>query len=121
MLSEERLPDPWSEFVMAHVIRWALATAIRLGEIAGLIWERVNIEPRSTHLSVTKNVSARSGPLSRDVLVVLDSLDRLRARSPDSLVASYTGHFCSLTNEKLPSIVSPRIASGVSGHVHVRE
>ena len=28
MLSEERLSDPWSECVMAHVIRWALATAI---------------------------------------------------------------------------------------------
>ena len=106
---------------MAHVICRALATAMRPGEIAGLIWNRVSIEPRSTHLSVTENGSARSVPLSRDVLVVLDSLDRLRARSPDSLVASYTGHFCSLTNEKLPSIVSPRIASGVSGHVHVRE
>ena len=75
MLSEERLPDPWSEFVMAHVIRWALATAMRRGEIAGLIWERVNIERRSAHLSVTKNGSARSVPLSCDVLVVLDSLD----------------------------------------------
>ena len=106
---------------MAHVIRWAIATAMRPGEFAEVIWGRVSIEPRPMHLSVAKNHSARSVPLSRDVLVVLDSMDRLRARSPDSLFASYMSQFCSLTNEKLPSIVSPRIASGVSGHVHVRE
>ena len=57
----------------APVIRWALATAMRRGEIAGLTWDRVEINQRSAHLPVTKNGTARTVPLSREALAVLAS------------------------------------------------
>ena len=58
------------------VIRWALATAMRSGEIAGLLWDRVDIKQRSAHLPVTKNGTARTVPLSREAVAVLESLPR---------------------------------------------
>ncbi len=60
----------------APVIRFALATAMRRGEIAGLTWDRVNLKQRSAHLPTTKNGTARSVPLSREALAVLKSVPR---------------------------------------------
>ncbi len=60
----------------APVIRWALATAMRRGEIACLRCEHVDRGKRSAFLPETKNGQARSVPLSREALAVLDSLPR---------------------------------------------
>ncbi|WP_298139006.1 site-specific integrase [Acidiferrobacter sp.] len=58
----------------APIIRWALATAMRRGEIAGLRWEHIDRGKRSAFLPETKNGFARSVPLSSAALAVLDSL-----------------------------------------------
>lgn len=58
------------------VIRWALATAMRAGEIAGLTWDNIDLKQRSAHLPVTKNGTARTVPLSREAVAVLKSLPR---------------------------------------------
>lgn len=60
----------------ALVIRFALATAMRRSEIAGLTWNRVDLTQRSAHLPVTKNGTARGVPLSRAALAVLKSIPR---------------------------------------------
>ncbi len=58
------------------VIRWALATAMRRGEIAGLRWEHVDRPRRSVLLPLTKNGEARSVPLSPEALSILEGLPR---------------------------------------------
>ncbi|MHB8257643.1 MAG: site-specific integrase [Acidiferrobacterales bacterium] len=77
---DRRLKDGEEEQLLAAarsafalVIRWALATAMRRSEIAGLTWDRVDIKQRSVHLPVTKNGTARTVPLSREALAVLAS------------------------------------------------
>ncbi len=56
------------------IIRFALATAMRRSEIAGLTWDRVDLKQRAAHLPTTKNGTARSVPLSRDAIAVLKSV-----------------------------------------------
>lgn len=58
------------------IIRFALATAMRRSEIAGLTWDRVDLEQRAAHLQTTKNGAARNVPLSREALGTLKSIKR---------------------------------------------
>ena len=60
------------------VIRFALATALRRGEIAGLRWEQVDLARRGLTLgsAETKNRTARSVPLSPTAQEVLRNLPR---------------------------------------------
>ena len=60
----------------ASIVRFALATAMRRGEIAGLRWEHVNLKLRSAHLPVTKNGEPRTVPLSQAAVAVLKALPR---------------------------------------------
>ncbi len=69
----------------APVIRFALATAMRRSEIAGLNWDRVDLTQRSAHLPTTKNGTARSVPLSREALTVLESVRRNQASDDNDL------------------------------------
>lgn len=54
----------------------ATATAMRRGEIIGMTWQHVDLPGRTIHLPETKNGSARSIPLSRAAIAVLESLPR---------------------------------------------
>ncbi len=47
---------------------------MRGGEIAKLTWDRVDTKQHRAHPPVTKNGTARSVPLSREALAVLESL-----------------------------------------------
>lgn len=58
----------------APVIRFALATAMRRGEIAALRWEYVDLKRRVVFLPTSKNEEARSVPLSPDAIKVLKEL-----------------------------------------------
>lgn len=62
----------------APVIRFALATGMRRGEIAALRWEQVDLKRRCIYLSAasTKNRTARTVPLSPAALDVLRGLPR---------------------------------------------
>ena len=62
----------------APLIRFALATAMRRGEIADLRWEHVDLKRRVAFLPHTKNEEARSVPLAPDALKVLQSLPRAK-------------------------------------------
>ncbi len=58
------------------VIKFALATAMRRGEIADMRWEHVDLPRRAVLLPKTKNEDARTVPLSPAALDVLKSLPR---------------------------------------------
>ena len=72
---EERLLEAASP-ILGAIIRWALATAMRQGEIAGMRWEHVDRARRVVLLPRTKNGETRSVPLAPAALAVLDALPR---------------------------------------------
>ena len=72
---EERLLAACPEMMRA-VIGFALATAARQAEIAGLTWKDVDLKRRSAILRATKNGETRSLPLSKAALAILDGLPR---------------------------------------------
>jgi len=61
---------------LAPVIQWALATAMRRGEIVELQWEHIDHERSSAYLPETKNGYARSVPLSDQALTLLSGLPK---------------------------------------------
>jgi len=56
------------------VVRFALETAMRRGEIASLDWSHVDLKKRTVFLSETKNGTARTVPLSPGALAVLEAM-----------------------------------------------
>ncbi|MBT8169819.1 tyrosine-type recombinase/integrase [Falsiruegeria litorea] len=57
-----------------HAFRFALETAMRAGEIAGLEWERVDLDRRVVRLIHTKNGRPRDVPLSTKAVELLEAL-----------------------------------------------
>lgn len=58
------------------IIRLALETAMRQGELIGLRWENIDLNRRIAHLPDTKNGEARTVPLSTTAIKVLRELPR---------------------------------------------
>lgn len=58
------------------VVRLALETAMRRGELVGLRWEHIDLKRRIAHLPDTKNGEARTVPLSTAAVTVLLALPR---------------------------------------------
>ncbi len=58
------------------IVRLALETAMRQGELVGLRWEHVDLTRRIAHLPDTKNGEARTVPLSSTAVDVLRALPR---------------------------------------------
>ena len=56
---------------LAALVRFALATGCRAGEITGLEWERVDLARQTAWLNETKNGTPRGVPLNKDALEVL--------------------------------------------------
>jgi len=61
---------------LQFVILWALETAMRRSEIAGLRWSDIDIQSRVAHLEKTKNGESRDVPLSSTAMSVLAALQR---------------------------------------------
>lgn len=61
---------------LAPAVKIALASAMRLSEIAGLHWKDVDQVGRVIFLRDTKNGASRSVPLSPDALAVLSAMPR---------------------------------------------
>ncbi|MDG1097531.1 MAG: site-specific integrase [Methylophilaceae bacterium] len=59
---------------MPSIIEFALATAMRLGEITTLLWVNVDIDSRVAFLPMTKNGSSRYVPLSTHAIEILKNL-----------------------------------------------
>ncbi|MCR4159968.1 site-specific integrase [Kerstersia gyiorum] len=77
----ERVMVASSSALLPSIIRLAVETAMRRGEIVGLRWEHIDLERRVAHLPATKNGSARDVPLSSRAVAVLQALrDALDAK-----------------------------------------
>ncbi|MGC9208190.1 site-specific integrase, partial [Acidithiobacillus sp.] len=61
---------------LAAIVRFALETGMRQGEIVGMTWAMVDLRRRIVHLPDTKNGSARDVPLSSIAEQVLSALPR---------------------------------------------
>ena len=62
--------NPW----MRPLVRFAIETAMRQGELLSLRWEHVDLRTRTAHLKNTKNGEARTVPLSSRAVAVLEVL-----------------------------------------------
>jgi integrase len=58
------------------IVKFALASAMRRGEILGLRWHEVDFQKRTAHIPLTKNGTSRTVPLSSEALAILQSLPR---------------------------------------------
>ncbi len=56
------------------LIRFAVATGMRRGEIMRLRWDAISFDARTLHIPVTKNGHARTIPLSREAIAVLSEM-----------------------------------------------
>ncbi|WP_247604825.1 site-specific integrase [Alcaligenes faecalis] len=70
----ERVMAASSSALLPSIIRLAVETAMRRGEIVGLCWEHIDLERRVAHLPATKNGSTRDVPLSSRAVAVLQEL-----------------------------------------------
>jgi integrase len=68
---EQRLIDAL-ECHYARVVRFALATGMRRGEVLSLTWQNIDMTARVAVLPITKNGDARRVPLSSAALKVLE-------------------------------------------------
>lgn len=53
------------------IVRWAIETAMRQGEILALEWRHVGLEKRTAHLPETKNGTSRTVPLSSAAVALI--------------------------------------------------
>jgi integrase len=59
---------------LTPMVRLAIETAMRQGELVSLRWENIDLQMRTAHLPETKNGEVRSVPLSTKAVNVLESL-----------------------------------------------
>ncbi len=76
---------------LAPVVKLALETAMRRGELLALCWEHVDLVRRTAHLPDTKNGDARTVPLSSKAVAILRALARSHADPDDDATAHSTG------------------------------
>lgn len=62
--------------LLLPLVKLALATAMRRGELLGLEWAHISLERQVAFLPTTKNGRSRHVPLSREALAVLSALPR---------------------------------------------
>lgn len=62
--------NPW----LAPLLRLALESAMRRGELLSLLWENVDLDRQTAHLPDTKNGDARTVPLSTKAVAILRAL-----------------------------------------------
>ena len=79
----EKLLECLSE-EMQQVVRFALETAMRRGELTGMTWEMVDLKKRTVTLPDTKNGQKRIVPLSSVAVTILK--ERLNTRRIDGKV-----------------------------------
>lgn len=61
------------------IVRWAVETAMRQGEILALDWKNMDLKKRTAHLPDTKNGTARTVPLSSAAAALLAPTGNVRA------------------------------------------
>ena len=58
------------------LVKFALATAMRRGEMLGLQWKDINLQSRTAYIPLTKNGTSRTVPLSTEAINILNKLPR---------------------------------------------
>jgi integrase len=58
------------------IVKFALASAMRRGEMLGLRWSEVNLDKRTAYIPLTKNGESRTVPLSSEAINILKELPR---------------------------------------------
>ena len=84
--------------LLGDVVRFAIATGMRRGEILALRWSNVDLQARTAHLPQTKNGKSRTVPLSAAALAILESQER---PAESDVVFPSTGNAVRLAWERL--------------------
>ncbi|MCB9995520.1 MAG: site-specific integrase [Rhodospirillales bacterium] len=95
----EAAQDSRNPFAL-FLIRFAIATGMRRGEILKLRWNEIDYEARTLHIPVTKNGHARTIPLSGEALAVLDEIQGM-ADKDDRLVFPLSDNAAKLVWQRL--------------------
>ncbi len=61
---------------MLPLVKLALETAMRRGELLGLRWEHIDLQRRTIYLPLTKNGTSRTVPLSSNAIQILIEMPR---------------------------------------------
>ncbi len=78
--------------IIRQVVKFALATGMRRGELLSLVWSNIDLKNRVALLPLTKNGYARRAPLSTSAIQVLYERREAAQRAPKGL----TGPSCEL-------------------------
>jgi integrase len=84
--------------LLGDVVRFAIATGMRRGEILSLRWANVDLQARTAHLPETKNGESRTVPLSAAALAILERRER---PAESDVVFPATGNAVRLAWERL--------------------
>jgi integrase len=68
--------DAISLSLLCSIIKFAIQTGMRRGEIMGLTWADIDLPNRKAYLHQTKNGEPRQVPLTRQAMAVLEALPR---------------------------------------------
>ena len=68
--------DAISLSLLCSIIKFAIQTGMRRGEIMGLTWTDIDLPNRKAYLHQTKNGEPRQVPLTRQAMAVLEALSR---------------------------------------------
>jgi integrase len=84
---------------MGNIIRLALETAMRRGELSNLNWNDIDLERRSAVLYETKNGETRSIPLSPEALEILRGIRRGQGEEERRVFPRFSGNPYKITEK----------------------
>jgi integrase len=99
-----RRRSPW----MAPLVKLALETAMRRGELLTLRWENLNLTAQTALLPITKNGSARIVPLSKQAIAILEAMSNRSSAGSVFPISHMTMHNCFVDACKRAEIVNLR-------------
>jgi len=90
----ERIIESSESPLLGELVRFALETAMRRSELAGMTWDNVNLKKRTAILEDTKNGEKRTVPLSTEACRILSDLPRrfdgmIWGMEPDSITQAF--------------------------------
>lgn len=89
-LKPVRRRSPW----MVPLVMLALESAMRRGELLSLRWENINRAAQTAFLPFTKNGTARTVPLSKKAVAILEGLPNCGTVGPVFPISHMTMHNC---------------------------
>ena len=90
----DRILTATDSTALAALVRFAVETAMRRGELAGMTWDMVELKKRTVTLPKTKNGEKRVVPLSTEAVRILSGLARridgeVWGMEPDSITQAF--------------------------------